>query len=150
MSIFVCIILAGALFSVFCVSFLDNLSTRKIEGKRNIGLIAFTISIAVLLFVAAFSDAIVRANTKEYALISTVKIEEIYKGNNGYIVKDNEGNIYQVPASNIYKGDSNYIVNITYPRVTKFIAFWTDIEKCQYKVVVKDLNIGTLPTLQNE
>jgi len=103
--------------------------------------------IAAILLSFSFSVTMpIYNNATSEPEISNIEFSEIYKADdNQYYVKlkDNEKPL-KVTTTNVYKGESNYLISIHCPNMTKVHEFLFEKEKTEYTLVVTNLNIPVL------
>ena len=132
-----------AILAMFFIT-IEGMFTSK--SKLSKWICISSISIIILSLIVTLT--VYNKATSE-AEISNIQISEIYKnGDNEYCVKLNGSDILvKVKADEVYKGDSNYLIRTHLPNMSKFHEFLFEREKTEYSLVVTDLNIQNLSTM---
>lgn len=107
------------------------------------------ITAVILLSLSFFVSLQIYDRAVSEAEISNIEISEIYKnGENEYFVKLNDSDILsKVKVSEVFKGDNNYLIRTHLPNMSKTREFLFEQEKTEYFLVVTDLNIPVLSTI---
>lgn len=118
------------------------------DSKSKLSKWVCIITVIILVFSAFVTFPIYNKATNE-AEISNVEITEIYKNSeNEYCVKLNQSDVlFKVKVTEVYKGDSNYLIRYYHPNMSKVHEFLFEKEKTEYVLVVTDLNIPVLSTI---
>lgn len=131
------------IFAIFIYGIFKSQSTKF----KVLSSIVAGIFIVSLITTSSLSSDIFKDASIEY-----IELEEVYKdtvsGTTIYYVKEKDSsNMVRVEPNNIYKGDSNQLIRCEYPRLNNVKCFLLAENKVQYNLVVKDLNIKELNSL---
>ncbi len=108
----------------------------------------------LILFVVSMSAYIsISEHRLNEVTISQIDIEAVYKtksnDNTIYYVKEKgKDTLTYLDTTTIWKGDSNYVIRYEYPKLSDTTDFLLLEEKINYILVVDDLNIKDLPSLE--
>ena len=142
----VIILLITLVFSFLLVSYLNTPinnvepaqgNTKKFSKGQKIVVLSLFLILALALIYTILVDM-----SYENPIVSTIKIEEIYKerasftSDDLYLVKEaGSSDIKRIEAKTILKGDSNYLIKIEYPNMSKIASFLLDQSPVNYEIV---------------
>ena len=113
--------------------------------------------ITIFVLVLAIASMSAYVSISEHRLnevtISQIDIEAAYKTENNdstiyYVKEKGKDTLTCLDTTTIWKGDSNYVIRYEYPKLSNITDFLLLEEKTNYILVVDDLNIKDLPSLE--
>lgn len=134
------------IISIFALLTLAVFGTFEFKDK----FLKWSSIISILIFLlSCISGGIISDEATSEPEISRIEISEIYKiGTNEYYVKFKENDTpSKVTVNEVYKGDGNYLICYHHPNMTNTHEFFLDKEKTSYDLVVTDLNITELSSI---
>ena len=144
------------IISIFALLTLTVFGTFEFKNK----FLKWTSIISILIFLlSCISAGIISDEATSEPEISRIEISEIYKietnetnkykdGTSEYYVKFKENDTpSKVTVNEVYKGDGNYLIRYYHPNMTNTHEFFLDKEKTSYDLVVTDLNITELSSI---
>lgn len=141
------LLLILSIFAAFVTLFVFLFSERtKKSTKIFCGII---ISIALI---SAICGGIFKSSALKDPDISFIEIDQIYKtevkdGTIYYVKEKDSDTLITVDIGTIYEGNTNCIVKYEYPNMTDVTSFLTGHVKSHCDLIVTDLNIKELPSL---
>lgn len=133
------IVLGVLLFTIIAFIVIQGFfesAKRKISFKLKMALI---IIVAILFFISLLTYAALLESYTQNPIISNIDISDVYKMSDvSYAVRSEDNDMYIIKTREIYNGDSNYLIKIEYPKMSKNMSVWLSHPIVEYKIVVEN------------